>query len=81
MLCSLKEYFNEYPERERERERERENFYIFTLTKLLFSVPLEFNFRNILIKTYNQSARIRQAGRSSKLVNEVPFSEMNGYSM
>jgi len=28
---------------------------------------------------YNQSARVRQAGRLSKLVNEVPFSETNGY--
>ena len=80
MLCSLKEYFNESPNIPRERERERTSIF-FILTKLLFSVPLEFNFRNILIKTYNQSARIRQAGRSSKLVNEVPFSEMNGYSM
>lgn len=75
MLRSLKEYSNEYP------ERERENSYIFTLTELLFSVPLEFNFRDILIKTCNQSAKVRQASWSSKLVNEVPFNEMYGINV
>lgn len=72
MLRSLKEYFNEYSE-----------LLYFYLNRII--VPLEFNFRDILIKMCNQSARIRQAGRSSKLVNslvnEAPFSETNGYSV